>query len=194
MVTESRGEVDRLLAEAAGNEAAKGELIERVYTELYELALRAMRWERRDHSWGATDLVHEVYLKLFKGEAPTKDRALFFWLAGRAMRKLLKERALARARKPHDHRVPLDDVLDELERSQRVNVEDLDRALADLEAFAPREHEVVMLRIFGGLKVAQVADHLGVSVPTVEKDWKWARTWLYTRLRENFHDARALAP
>jgi RNA polymerase sigma factor (TIGR02999 family) len=190
MTSDPRGEVTRLLGEvAAGNEGAREALIEQVYQQLHDMAQRLMRQERRDHSWGATDLVHEAYLQLFQGTAPTRNRAYFFGAAVRAMRRLL----IARARSPtierRRKRVPLDDLLDELETAHQVSMEDLDQALCDLEGFAPREHEVVLLRVFGRLRVQEVAAHLGVSVSTVEKDWKWARAWLYTRLRGGRHDA-----
>jgi RNA polymerase sigma factor (TIGR02999 family) len=182
MTGDSRGEVTRLLGEvAAGNEGAKEVLIDKVYQQLYAMADRKMRWERPGHSWGASDLVHEAYVELFKGTAPTKNRAYFFGAAARAMRRLLIAHARSPVRKRR--RVPLDDVLAELEKTQQVSMEELDKALADLEGFDKRAHEIVMLRIFGGLKVAAIAAHLGVCVSTVEKEWKWARTWLYTRLR-----------
>ncbi len=190
MTSDSRGEVSRLLDEvAAGNEGAKNALIAQVYQQLHDMAKRLMGWERRDLSWGATDLVHEAYLQLFKGTAPTKNRAYFFGAAVQAMRRLLIAHARSPARRQRNNRVQLDDVLDELEKTQQVSLEDLDQALRDLEGFAQREYEVVMLRFFGRLSVPEVAAHLGVCVSTVEKDWKWALTWLYTRLRGDKHDA-----
>src|SRR4051794_10910321 len=116
------GDVTRLLEQVAAGgeraEEAKNELFMHVYQELLEMARRRMRLERRDHSWGATDLVHEAYLKLFKGTAPTKNRAYFFGAAVRAMRQLL----ITHAREPRLPRLPidgrpgvLDDLLDNLE-------------------------------------------------------------------------------
>ena len=191
MASDSRCEVSRLLDEiAAGRQEANSALIAHVYEQLHDMARRLIGRERRGHSWGATDLVHEAWFQLFKGTAPTKNRAYFFGATVRAMRQLL----IAHARRPRLRRAPLDEmldvdgvldgVLDDLENTQRVRMQDLDQALRDLESFAQREHEVVMLRIFGSLSVQDVATHLGVSVSTVEKDWKWARAWLYTRLSE----------
>jgi RNA polymerase sigma factor (TIGR02999 family) len=198
MTIESSGNLTDLLGGvAAGDPGAREQLIGCVYQQLHDLAGRMMRRERPGKSWGATDLVHEAYLRLLKGTVllprlneipPAQRRAYFFGAAVRAMRRLLVEHARSPAIN-RVRRVPLDDVLDEFEKTQRVSMEDLDQALRDLEGFAPRECEVVLLRVFGGLSVKEAAAHLGVSVSTVEKDWRWARTWLYTRLRGDDHDA-----
>jgi RNA polymerase sigma factor (TIGR02999 family) len=190
MTSDPHGEVTRLLGEvAAGKEGAREALIEQVYQELHALAVRLMRREPRGHSWGPTDLVHEAYVQLFRGTVPTKNRAYFFGAAVRAMRRLLVAHARSPAVERRHQRVPLDDLVDDLEKTHQVSMEDLDQALRDLEGFAPREAEVVLLRVFGRLRVQDVAAHLGVSVSTVEKDWQWARAWLYTRLRGGRHDA-----
>jgi RNA polymerase sigma factor (TIGR02999 family) len=182
---ESHGTGVAMIAESDGE--LFNRLYQELYQELYDLAWRLMRRERRDHSWGATDLVHEAYLKLARGTLPTKNRAYIFGAAAQAMRRLLVDRARQTHNKPNH--VPLDDLVDRLEKTQQVSMEDLDKALAELGGFAPREHQVVMLRIFGGLSVAEVAELLEVCASTVEKDWKWARTWLYRRLRGDKHDA-----
>jgi RNA polymerase sigma-70 factor (ECF subfamily) len=196
MTADLNGEVTRLLGElVAGKAGARDALVGHVLRQLHEMAGRMMRRERLNHSWGATDLVHEAYLQLFKNSTPgrlkerppAEWRRYFFGAAARAMRQLLIAHARSRAGKPKINRVPLDDVLDTLERSQRVRMKDLEKALADLEGFDKRAHEIVMLRIFAGLKMAEVAEQLGVCLATVEKDWKWARTWLYTRLRRDNH-------
>jgi RNA polymerase sigma factor (TIGR02999 family) len=195
------GEITRLLGELiAGKEDARAALLDHVYQQLHEMAGREMRRERPNHSWGATDLVHEAYLQIFKyatpgslmEKPPAEWRRYFFGAAARAMRQLLVKHARwrnAEIRGGGRKRVPLDDVLDTLERSQSVSMEDLDKAVADLEAFDKRKSEIVILRIFGGLSVLEIAAHLNVSVSTVEKDWRCARTWLYTRLRTNPHEA-----
>jgi RNA polymerase sigma factor (TIGR02999 family) len=187
MTSDSRGTVTRLLDQvAAGDEGARNALIEHVYQQLHKIARGLMKGERRDHTWGPTDLVSEACVQLFKGPLPTKNRAYFYGAVAQAMRRLL----IAHARGRHSPYVPLDAVpevvdgmLKNLEKAQ-VTVEHLDEALRDLESFAQRAHGIVMLRFFGGLSVREVADLLDVSVSTVEKEWNRARSWLYTRLRE----------
>ena len=100
MPTEARGEVTRLLAEvAAGSEEAKKELFAHVYRELRLMAHGQMAHERRGHTWGATDLVHEAYMRLVRGKRVcTKDRAYFFSAAARAMHRLLSKHAAKRRR------------------------------------------------------------------------------------------------
>ena len=84
----------------------------------------------------------------------------------------------------HDpDRVPLDGVLQALESSLRFSVFDLGEAMDALKELCPRQHEVVTLRFFGGLKWGEIAEALGVSVSSCEKDWQVARAWLHRRLR-----------
>jgi RNA polymerase sigma factor (TIGR02999 family) len=191
--TEARGEVTRLLEEvAAGNKAAKQELFALVYEELRANARSKMGKERRDHSWGPTELVHEVYFQLMKGQHLfTKDRAYFFGAAARAMHRLLREHARKRVRRPEGHidpegRILLDEVLAQVESTLKVDLLDLSNALDQLKTtgkHGERRYDVVRLRIWGGLTYQEIAGDLGVAVATVERDWQAARAWLYGRLK-----------
>jgi RNA polymerase sigma factor (TIGR02999 family) len=191
--TERQREVTRLLEEvAAGNNPAKQELFALVYEELRANARAKMGKERRDHSWGPTELVHEVYFQLMKGQHVfTKNRAYFFGAAARAMEQLLREHARKRTHRPEGYIDPqgpvlLDEVLAEVESTLKVHVLDLNNALDKLKTtgkHGERRCDVVRLRIWGGLTYQEVAEDLGVAVATVERDWQAARAWLYGRLK-----------
>ena len=198
MPTEAQGEVTRLLEEvAAGNNAAKQELFALVYEELRAKARAKMGKERRDHSWGPTELVHEVYLQLMKGQRVfTKNRAYFFGAAAKAMEQLLREHARKRKHRPEGHIDPegyilLDEVLAEVESTLKVDLLDLSNALDQLKTtgkHGERRFDVVRLRIWGGFTYPEIAENLGVGVATVERDWLAARAWLYGRLKARRSD------
>ncbi len=194
MAGDTQGEVTKLLPDiAAGSREAKNQLFELVYEELRGIANGLMRWEREDHTLQPTALVNEAYLKLCAGtELKADNRAYFFAAAANAMRQVLVDRAWKRKAEVHGgklRRVPFDPVLDWLESTQQVDVLALHEALERLEGLGKRQHEVIMLRFFGGLKDEEVAEHLKVSVSTVEKDWKMARAWLHGQLRGRNNDA-----
>jgi RNA polymerase sigma factor (TIGR02999 family) len=191
--TEVRGEVTRLIdAIAAGNQEARKQLFAQVYEELRAMAHGRIRAERPDHSWGATALVHEVYLHLMKGQHVfTRGRAYFFAAAASAMDQLLREHARRRAARPEGHLDPhgpvvLDRAAEAFEAAFQVNLLDLMDALDRLQVTGKdgeRLHEVARLRIWGSLTYDDIAEDLGVSRATVERDWQIARAWLYGQLK-----------
>jgi RNA polymerase sigma factor (TIGR02999 family) len=189
MAEATRGEVTTLLAQIqAGDGAARDRLVAAVYAELRAIAAGLMRRERAEHTLGPTALVHEALLRLlgqdFLDRAP--NRACVFAAAARAMRQVLVDHARRRAtarRGGGRQRVPLDAVLDLFER-QVPDVLALDEALGELAALHPRQGQVVELRFFGGLSVPAVAEHLGVSVATVEGDFRKASAFLRGRLTQ----------
>jgi RNA polymerase sigma factor (TIGR02999 family) len=198
MPIESQGEVTRLLGEieaTSDNKDAKRALFEHVYDELKKMAHGRMRWERPDHSWGSTGLVHEVYLRLMKDQRVfTKNSHYFFGAAARAMRRLLREHARGRNCRPVGHLDPhgytlLDQIADELEDTFKVVLLDLVNALEDLKTHGERRYDVATLRIWSGLKHAEIAEDLGISVATVEREWHAARAWLYGQLKGRRTDA-----
>jgi RNA polymerase sigma factor (TIGR02999 family) len=188
MDAEARQNIEELLAEIrGGNEQARRSLLTLVYADLRKIAGDLFVGERDAHTLQPTALVHEAYLKIFVG-APLGvwDRAYFFAASARAMRQLLIDYARKRnALKRPDHlqRAPLDDVLDAFESTHHVSIFDLDHALEELKAANERHYEVVVLRFFGGLGWKEIAQNVGASVSTVEKDWQACRAWLYRRLR-----------
>ena len=181
------GDVTLILGRLVGGDrAAFDELLPLVYDELRSLGRRYMRNERPEHTLQATALAHEAYLRLL-GEAPPElvDRAHFFAVAARAMRRILIEHARARGRKKRGggwDRVHLDSI--ELAGDEpRVDILELDIALEKLAKAEPRKAEVVELLYFGGLTAEEAGGVLGVTSRTVERDWRFARLWL---LRELF--------
>jgi RNA polymerase sigma factor (TIGR02999 family) len=197
--TEAQGEVTRLLEElAAGNDEAKRALFAHVYEDLKKTAHGRMIRERPDHSWGATALVHEVYCRLLKDRRVfSKNRAYFFGAAARAMSQLLREHARERKCRPEGHvdrqgSILLDQIVEEAEATFKVDLLDLMIELDKLKTtgeHGERRHNVVKLRIWGGLTYSEIAEDLGVGVATVERDWQAARAWLYGRLKGRRTDA-----
>ena len=108
------------------------------------------------------------------------------------MRQLLVDHARKRgAQKRPQHSVPLDDVLNSLEREQKIDILVLNETLEKLGQFDERKHDVVHLRFFGGLKFKEIAEFLDVSVPTIERDWKFAQAWLRTEMCDGKEDGEA---
>lgn len=182
-------DVTQLLVQVReGNRAATDHLLVSVYEELRRLAQGLLGAERPDHTLGATALVHEAYLRLVDQRAAGwDDRAHFFALAARAMRRILVDHARARGRQKRggglDAR-PLDANLVSA-YEQCVDLVALDDALERLAAIKGAAARVVELRYFGGLNIEETAAVLGVSDSTVEREWRYARAWLYRELGEN---------
>jgi RNA polymerase sigma-70 factor (ECF subfamily) len=172
----------------AEDERAKGELIALVYDELRRVASRLMRRERSGHTLSATAVVHEAVIRLLRGAAfdEATDRDYLFASAARAMREVLIDHARQRAtdrRGGFWHRVPLDLVMDYFEE-QGLDVVAVHESLDRLGEWNERQARVMTLRYFGGLTVSEAAKALGVSVVTVERDWRLARAWLRSQVRE----------
>ena len=171
----------------AGDERARGELIALVYDELRRVASGLMRRERADHTLSPTGVVHEAVIRLLGGAMFDKaaDRSYLFASAARAMREILVEHARRRAagrRGGGRRRVPLDRVVESFE-AKDLDVIALHEALDRLAEWNQRQSQIITLRYFGGLTMAEVAESLGVSMVTVERDWRLARAWLSGQLR-----------
>ena len=188
MGTEQPHEFTLILGRArAGDERARGELIALVYDELRRVASGLMRRERADHTLSPTGVVHEAVIRLLGGAIFDKaaDRSYLFASAARAMREILVEHARRRAagrRGGGRRRVPLDRVVESFE-AKDLDVIALHEALDRLAEWNQRQSQIITLRYFGGLTMAEVAESLGVSLVTVERDWRVARAWLGSQLR-----------
>ncbi len=174
-----------LAAIRAGNEGAVDRLVPLVYDELRKLAGTFLANERPGHTLQPTALVHEAYLRLLgDGRPPWNDKAHFFRAAGQAMRRILIERARARARHKRGgdwQRVSLDTAIEgDLPRPESLL--DLDRALSRLAKIDSSMAEVVELRYFAGLTVEQIGNALEVSPRSVQRLWTAARAWLHAEL------------
>jgi RNA polymerase sigma factor (TIGR02999 family) len=179
-------EVTRLLqAWGGGDQAALDQLVPVVYAELHLIAAHRMRRENPDQTLQATALVNEAYLRLVDvNGVQWQDRAHFFAIASRMMRRILVDSARARGRGKRGGgaaHLNLDQSIDAV--PQRENrLEDLDEALEALAQFDPRKARVVEMRFFGGLSVEETAEVLKISPRSVMKDWKLARAWLLRAL------------
>jgi len=182
-------DVSRLLSEAStGNEKAASELLPLVYRELHALASRRMASERADHTLQATGLVHEAYIRLVGAQQTTwKGKGQFCLAAAEAMRRILIEHARKRGRVKRGgdyQRIPLD--LDVLAReAEPEEISAVDGAIQRLEQKDPRMGEIVRLRFFVGLSVAETAAALGLSDRTVRREWALARAWLSRELKRD---------
>jgi RNA polymerase sigma-70 factor, ECF subfamily len=153
-----------------------------VYAELRRLAASYLSRERQGHTLQPTALVHEAYVRLIdQRQIDWNNRAQFVGLAAVMMRRILVNHArdrIADKRGGGAEHVPLT-LAGEGIGAPTVNLLDLHEALNDLTATDPRKGQIVELKFFGGLTTTEIAEHLGLSVATVERDWKFARAWLY---------------
>ena len=179
------GEVTRCLqrlrdGDDHGNAAA--ELIDLVYSELRRTAAQAMRGERSAHTHDPTALVHEAWLRLLGQEArPFTDRNHFLRAAARAMRRILIDHARTRQRLKRGGGQPPGEPLAEwllAVEARHLDLLALDEALDQLAAAAPDLAELVELRFFGGLSIAETAAATDRSTASVERDWRCARALL----------------
>jgi RNA polymerase sigma-70 factor, ECF subfamily len=179
-------EVSRLLsAWREGERAALDQLFPIVYRELRQIAHRQLRAERPAHTLSTTALVHEAYLKLVRlDHVQWKNRAQFFAIAARAMRRILVDYALSRKRQKRgggEKLLDLDDVVVMID-SRADEMVALNQALERLEAIDPRQVRVIECRVFAGMSVEETAEALELSAATVKRDWSVARAWLNREL------------
>ncbi|MEZ5499085.1 MAG: sigma-70 family RNA polymerase sigma factor [Steroidobacteraceae bacterium] len=181
----TKGDITRLLNDwAGGNQQAGDALAPLVYDELHRLAKRLFRRERDGHTLQPTALVHEVYAKLVDVDVAWQDRAHFYALAARMMRRLLVNHAAARsaAKRGGDVvRVTFDDAND-IAVDSDSQLLDLDEALTQLGDLDPRKAELIQLQYFGGLTFAEMESVTGLSSSTLDRDLRLARAWLKDRL------------
>jgi RNA polymerase sigma factor (TIGR02999 family) len=177
-----------------GSDAALERLMPLVYGELRQIARRHLRRERADQALQATSLVNEAYLRLIGvTRIDYRDRAHFFAMASRVMRRVLVDRARARRYQKRGGsavRVTLDDGL-VVVGDKGQDLVALDDALEALEKVAERKCRVVELRFFGGLSNEECAEVLGVSSDTITRDWNFAKSWLKRELARNARAGRA---
>jgi RNA polymerase sigma factor (TIGR02999 family) len=179
-------EITRLLLQLSeGRREALDRLMPVVYEELRSVARRQLRHERAGHTLNTTALVHEAYLKLINvREVQWRDRAHFFAMAARVMRRILIDYARTRRREKRGGdavAVTLDDALG-LSAERADDLVALDDALTRLETISERQARVVEYRCFAGLSVEETATVLQTSPATVKRDWAFARAWLNREL------------
>jgi RNA polymerase sigma-70 factor (ECF subfamily) len=168
--------------------APPSELFPLIYGELRRVAGRYMGRERQNHTLQPTALVHEAWMRLRNDRGDLwQGRTHGLALGAQAMRRFLVDHGRHQKRDKRGggaHPVSLDDLI-KASTTKAVPVEDLltlEAALARLEAVDPRAAEVVTLRFFSGMSSPEVAEHLRLSLRTVESDWAHARAWLKREL------------
>jgi RNA polymerase sigma-70 factor (ECF subfamily) len=186
-VGSSSADVTALLAQLSkGDKSVVPRLMPLVYDELRQLAGGYMRQERGDHTLQPTALVHEAYLKLVaQRELNWKNRAHFFAVAAQLMRRILIDHARTRIRAKRgggQTKLSFDDLPVMLADRPRELLA-LDEALQALEKIDENQSRIVELRFFGGLTVDETAEVVGLSARTVEREWNFARAWLFAQLR-----------
>lgn len=180
-------EFSRILSQIeSGDPQAAEQLLPLVYNELRQLAAQRLAHEKPGQTLQATALVHEAYLRLV-GDQHFDNRGHFFAAAAEAMRRILLNRARDKKRlKRGGERRRID--LDQIEIALDTEDEELlalDEALAQLDAEDPQAARLVNLRFFAGLTLKEAAASLGLSQRTAERQWTYARAWLYARLRHD---------
>lgn len=173
-------------AAAAGDRQAAADLLPLVYDELRKLAGARMAAESPDQTLQATALVHEAYLRLVGPEdvARWENRGHFFAAAAEAMRRILVENARRKARTKHGGELDREELTDLPIVSSEVH-EDLlalDAALDRLKVTNNQAVELVHLRYFAGLSLAEAADLLAISPRTAGRLWAYARAWLHQEI------------
>lgn len=174
-------------AAAQGDPRAAEQLLPILYDELHRLAHSYMNRQAEGHTLQTTALVHEAYMRLVGNEDPGwNGRGHFFAAAAQAMRQILIEQARRKAAVKHGgqaRRVDIAAVEPEVELPSD-DVLALNEALAELERTEPRMAQLVLLRHFAGLTMPEAAAAMGISLSTAEREWRFARALLFTRIRE----------
>jgi RNA polymerase sigma factor (TIGR02999 family) len=181
-----------LLRWSEGDADALQRLLPLVYDELRRIASNQLRRERADHALVPTALVHELYLRLVEQRRTTwQNRAHFFGLAAKLMRRILVDHARAEHAEKRGGqltRVSLQDVLDDNPPGTQIaevvdDVLAIDDALKRLAIVDEDQARIVELRFFAGLSVEETAHVLARSPRTVKREWRLAKAWLYRALR-----------
>ena len=171
--------------------AALDRLLPLVHGELRRLAGRHMRHERPGHTLQASALVNEAYLRLIEvKQVHWQNRAHFFAMASRLMRRILVDAARAKGsqkRNAGGQKVSLDEAV-AVAATPSQDFVALDDALNALEAVDPRKCKVVEMRFFGGMSLEETAAALDLSVGTIKSDWRLAKAWLARELGDSRRD------
>lgn len=183
-------EVTQILQQIdTGDSSAADRLLPLIYNELRKLAAARLKQENPGHTLQATALVHEVYLKLVDREQQKswQSRGHFFSAAAEAMRQILLDaaRRKKRLKRGGGHVVQLE-FPEEVAEAPGIqeDVLTLSDALDKLAQKDARKAELVKLRYFAGLTIEQAAAALGIGVSTADRDWSYARLWLYREMTE----------
>jgi RNA polymerase sigma factor (TIGR02999 family) len=182
-----------LLDWGRGDETARDGLMPFVYDELRRIAAAYLSRERPGHTLQPTALVHEAYLRLVdQRRVDWRNRAQFVGLAAMMMRRVLVNHARDRAagkRGGQAERVPLTLAIEPLAAPQ-VDVLAIHQALDRLQTIDQRKGRIVELKFFGGLTTDEIAEVMGISPATIEREWSFARAWLHEEMKSDDGPAR----
>jgi RNA polymerase sigma factor (TIGR02999 family) len=174
-----------------GDRDAESEVLAAVYDQLRRIARQQLHGERPNHTLQPTSLVNELYLRLNLNAVEWADRAHFYAVAAKNMRRIIIDEARARAaqrRPPAGRRLEVRDVVVWSEDHSSEFLA-LNEALDRLAEFDPRQSQIVELKFFAGLTVEEIASVLELSDRTVKRDWSLARAWLSNSLNASKGDA-----
>ncbi len=181
-----------LLQWSEGDPSALNRLMPLVYDELRRLAQSYLRRNREQSLLQPTLLVHEAYVKLVNQEHTSwQNRAQFFGLAAKIMRDLLVDYARqsrAAKRGGGNYSLSLSEA-DRFGHQPNLDLLALDEAMTELAVIKPRHCQIIEMRFFAGLSIEETAEVLSISHATVERDWSFARAWLYQRLKSSADSA-----
>ena len=167
-----------------GDKGALDEMVPLVYDELRRIAAGYLSRERGSHTLQPTALVHEAYLRLISQKSANwRNRAQFYGLAANMMRRILVNHALANKaeKRGSGGKMQLDEVaLFFTERS--LDLLELDEALSRLNDLDPERCRMVEMKFFGGMTTEEISEVTGRSIRSIERDWMFARSWLYDQL------------
>jgi RNA polymerase sigma-70 factor, ECF subfamily len=168
-----------------GDQQALQTLMPLVYGELRRLAHYHRRSERPDHTLQSTALVHEAYLRMAKGQPIPENRVHFIALASRLMRQVLVDYARTRNAVKRDGGCRIDlEGIDGMGIDRDAELLALDDALNELSHVDERQAKIVEMKFFGGLSAPEIAEALGISRATVDRDWTVARVWLHRQMNQ----------
>jgi RNA polymerase sigma factor (TIGR02999 family) len=172
-----------------GNSEVVNQILPHIYDELRRLAGSYLRRERTDHTLQPTALVHEAYMKLIdQKQVRWQNRAHFFGIAAQVMRRILMDHARkhkADKRGGEADKLPLEEGILVVSQGKSAELVALDDALNELAEIDPQKAKIVELRYFGGLSIEETAEVMGVSVPTINRQWRMAKAWLYGQIAQN---------
>lgn len=181
-------DITRLLIRLTeGDRAVLDDLLPLVYGELRRVAAGYLRRENSGHTLQPTALVNEAYIRLVdQTQVRWQNRAHFLGVAAQMMRRILVDHARGRQAEKRGgeyQKLSLDENID-VSGDRSAELVALDEALDRLAALDPQKSRIVELRFFGGLSVEETAEVIGVSAPTVKRQWRMAKAWLYGQVQQ----------
>ncbi|HRH44922.1 MAG TPA: sigma-70 family RNA polymerase sigma factor [Pyrinomonadaceae bacterium] len=183
---ETSENLTQLLIDASkGDKNSLDEILPFVYDELRKIAQNYLNRERTDHTLQATALVHEAYLRLIdQRKVDWQNRSQFFGLASNMMRRILVNHAESykAEKRGSGQKLQLDETVD-VSFEENLDLIDLDEALKKMAEIDEQKSKIVEMRFFGGLTIDETAQVLGKSHATIEREWAFAKAWLYRELK-----------